>query len=410
MTSSIGLKMNKKLDLIQDQNKQLINEVSNKQLSKILYFLPIISGFILVWRFLLLINRTDILQEIVFSTQGLIFIFLVFILFVLAIGYILFIPSFIFILFSWIFEADENAIPVPKKQLIKRSLLASLFFLFLIFSFSFIAFKIKFDFSFNLIFFLYFIFLFISFVKFKETIKLIDYQKIINKIQKSHKTKTKTYLSKDGRIFFFFLKRKLNFLILIFILPFTSMAPVFLILSNIKGGNYFTSWFLILCLCSCLIFVSYIPAFIYYNINKSLKSSLVLICIMSSFTIGVSFAFPSNLFIKGLEKALIINSNQYNAIINKNIYPKDVFSNNEWSPQKSSDDPNIYHLKGEKLFNISSNVLFCPPGTYQDLINSSIYDFDEPKHDVLINNLKVKGNSCVVLDAKTTQFKKLLAE
>lgn len=408
MTSSIGLKMNKKLDLIQDQNKQLINEVSNKQLSKILYFLPIISGFILVWRFLLLINRTDILQEIVFSTQGLIFIFLVFILFVLAIGSALFIPSFIFILFSWAFEMDENAIPVPKKQLIKRSLLGSLFFLFLIFSFSFYAFKIKFDFSFNLIFFLYFIFLFISFVKFKETIKLIDYQKVINKIQKSHKTKT--YLSKDGRIFFFFLKRKLYFLIFIFILSFTSLSPVLLILSSIKGGNYFTSWFLIFCLCSCLIFVSYIPALIYYNINKSLKSSLALICIMFSFTIGVSFAFPSNLFIKGLEKALIINSNQYNAIINKNIYPKDIFSNNEWEPQKSSDDPNIYHLKGEKLFNISSNVLFCPPGTYQDLINSSIYDFDEPKHDVLINNLKVKGNSCVVLDAKTTQFKKLLAE
>lgn len=400
--------MNKELDSIQDQNEQLINKISNKLLSTIFASLPIISGFILVWRFLSLINRTDIFQEIAFSTQGLIFIFLVFILFVLAIGYILFIPSVIFILFSWIFEADENAIPVPKKQLIKRSLLASLIFLFLIFSFSFIAFKIKFDFSFNLIFFLYFIFLFMSFVKFKETIKLIDYQKIINKIQKSHKTKT--YLGKDRRIFFFFLKRKLKFSILIFILSFTSMTPVLLILSNIKGGNYFTSWFLILCLCSCLIFVSYIPAFIYYNINKSLKSSLILICIMSSITIGVSLVFPNNLFIKGFEKALIINSNQYNAIINKNIYPKDVFSDNEWEPQKSSDDPNIYHLKGEKLFNISSNVLFCPPGTYQDLINSSIYDFDEPKHDVLINNLKVKGNSCVVLDAKTTQFKKLLAE
>lgn len=79
-------------------------------------------------------------------------------------------------------------------------------------------------------------------------------------------------------------------------------------------------------------------------------------------------------------------------------------------PHKSSDDPNIYHLKGEKLFNISSKVLFCPPRTYQDFINSSIYDFDEPKHDILINNLKVKGNSYVVLDANTTQFKKLLAE
>lgn len=104
----------------------------------------------------------------------------------------------------------------------------------------------------------------------------------------------------------------------------------------------------------------------------------------------------------------IIDKNQYNLIINKNDYSLDVFNDNEWQIEISSKDDNVYHVKGEKLFSLSKNVLFCPSGTYDFLKDSAIYDVDNLKVKVSSQVLKNQVNKCVLLDANKVVFHKLL--
>ena len=91
-------------------------------------------------------------------------------------------------------------------------------------------------------------------------------------------------------------------------------------------------------------------------------------------------------------------------------YSMDVFSDNVWLIEESSKDKNVYHVKGERLFNLSKTVLFCPKGTFDLLKKIATYNIDTLKTEASPEELKNKVNKCVLLDASKVTFHKLLPQ
>lgn len=184
--------------------------------------------------------------------------------------------------------------------------------------------------------------------------------------------------------------------------------PIKLILVFIDNANSELSFFILnlLCIISSILNCMVILYIVY---RKNIKNQLISITYLFLIVTILVYSFIPNIFYKAFEKVNIIDSSDYDLIFNKKDYPLDVFNDNQWLIIASSEDENVYHVKGEKLFNLSKNVLFCPSGTYNSLNQRAIYNMDALKLNISKEELKYQVNKCVLLDANKVVFHNLLS-
>jgi hypothetical protein len=381
--------MKKDLKEIEQQNQLIVSKFIRRSVLAFVTVLPITGGFFLLWLFLSSIGRAEIFQLLASDTSTIIMISIAYFIYIIAMLYIIYLPAQIFSYLVANLKKDFNLLSIAR--LIKINFFYSICYQFLIISLSYYAAETNIKISIGYVVIVYFIILFIIILLPKEKTDVNTYRKLsINK----------------KALNFYIFERKATSILMIFSSSMSSLMSFALILTFIDNANSLISFFILNFLCLLLSFFNHIAIYIVYK--KTLRISVIVICLISIIIITLAYSFFPNAFYKAFEVVNIIDKNQYNLIANKNDYSLDVFNDKEWVIKKSSNDDNVYSVKGEKLFSLSKNVLFCPLGTFDVLNDSAIYDMDNYKLKVSSQNLKNKVNKCVLLDANKVVFHKLL--
>ena len=305
--------MEKNLNNLEQENKLINSKFIHNSISVLLAISPILGGFYLLWGFLLFIGRPDIFQAIISDTVAPIIISIAFLIYIFALIFILYLPSIVFYLYFYIYRITNKKITgLSINKLIILNIVSSLLFIASI-TISFII-----------------LILFILFLI----------------------------------ILFFYYKRDESILI-VAVSSLTCSTPILLILNFMTGGESILSLIIFSVLCLALLLIQNVTLYCIFTIPYK-EHLLSISCIV---IILVTFLYSSytNIFYKAYQNFYIIDKNEYDLIINKNDYSMDVFSDNAWLIEQPSEDKNVYHVKGERLFNLSKTVLFCPKKTYEDL-------------------------------------------
>lgn len=361
--------MDKELNKVETQVQTTYTKIAHNSIIAFFAILPVLGGFYLMWRFLSSLGRADIFQLIVSDSLTAIMISIAYFIYIMVILYIVYIPAIIFYLYFYLFKfktQKEDLTSLTVFSLITYNFISSLTFLFSLFLVSYLSFKLNVRICIIYAFIPYLIVLIIAMLSLK----------------------------------------KIEFIFIIAISSLPSIFPVTLILNFILDNGTIKSLIALFALSILLTTITFIS--LYGAYKKSLKSCLILIGIAYIIVSTFVFSCIPNVFYKAFEVVNIIDKNKYDLIVNKIDYPFDVFNDNEWQIDLSSKDDHVYHVKGEKLFSLSKNVLFCPLGTFEVLKDSAIYDFDNFETKASSQELKFKANKCILLDATKVIFHKLL--
>lgn len=361
--------MEKNLNNLEQDNKLINSKFIHNSISVLLAISPILGGFYLLWGFLLFIGRPDIFQAIISDTVAPIIISIAFLIYIFALIFILYLPSIVFYLYFYIYRITNKKITgLSINKLIRLNFVSSLLFIASI--------------------------TITSFLSFWEKIKIPSYIIIILFI---------LYL-----IVLFFYYKKDESIIIVGVSSLTCSTPFLLILNFMTGGESILSLIIFSVLCLALLLIQNFTLYCIFTIPY--KEHLLSISCTAIILVTFLYSSYTNIFYKAYQNFYIIDKNEYDLIINKNDYSMDVFSDNAWLIEQPSEDKNVYHVKGERLFNLSKTVLFCPQKTYEDLKNSALYNMDTLKVTTSREQLKDKVNKCVLLDASKVTFHKLLPQ
>ena len=362
--------MENNLNNVEQENGLINNKFIHNLISVLLAISPILGGFYLLWGFLLFIGRPDIFQAIISDTVTPIIISIAFLVYMFAVLITLYLPCIVFSLYFYLYKIIfKEAIDLSVNKLIIRTFFSSILFMILINinSYLYIFWKIEIpSYAILICFILYLIILFI-------------------------------YYQKDKSIF-----------IVVSFSSLTCVTPFWLILNFMTGGESILSLIILLSLCLVMLIIQYFTLYFIYNV--SFRRHLLYISILAIMLVTILYSSFTNIFYRAYQVFYIIDKNEYNLIINKNDYSEDVFNDNEWLLEESPKDKNVYHVKGERLFNLSKTVLFCPKETFDLLKKSATYNIDTLKTDASPEKLKNKVNKCVLLDTNKVTFHKLLPE
>lgn len=359
--------MEKNLNNLEQENKLINSKFIHNSISVLLAISPILGGFYLLWGFLLFIGRPDIFQTIISDTVAPIIISIAFLIYMFAVIFTLYLPSIIFYLYFYIYRIINKKITgLSVNRLIRLNFVSSLLFI--------VSITIT------------------SYLSFWKKIKIPSYIILILFI---------LYL-----IALFFYYKKDKSIIIVGVSSLTCSTPFLLILNFMTGGESILSLIIFSVLCLALLVIQNLTLYFIFTIPYK-KHLLSISCIA---IILVTFLYSSctNIFYKAYQAFYIIDKNEYNMIINKNDYSVDIFSDNVWLIEESSKDKNVYHVKGERLLNLSKTVLFCPKETFDLLKKRATYNIDTLKTEASPEELKNKVNKCVLLDASKVTFHKLL--
>ena len=359
--------MEKNLNNLEQENKLINSKFIHNSISVLLAISPILGGFYLLWGFLLFIGRPDIFQAIISDTVAPIIISIAFLIYMFAVIFTLYLPSIIFYLYFYIYRIINKKITgLSVNRLIRLNFVSSLLFI--------VSITIT------------------SYLSFWKKIKIPSYIILILFI---------LYL-----IALFFYYKKDKAIIIVGLSSLSCSISFLLILDFMTGGESIFSFINFFIPCLVLLVIQ---NFTLYCIFTILYKRLLL-SISCTTIILVTFLYSSytNIFYKAYQAFYIIDKNEYNMIINKNDYSVDIFSDNVWLIEESSKDKNVYHVKGERLLNLSKTVLFCPKETFDLLKKRATYNIDTLKTEASPEELKNKVNKCVLLDASKVTFHKLL--
>ena len=361
--------MKKNLNNLEQENKLINSKFIHNSISVLLAISPILGGFYLLWGFLLFIGRPDIFQAIISDTVAPIIISIAFLIYIFALIFILYLPSIVFYLYFYIYRITNKKITgLSINKLIRLNFFSSLLFIASITITSFLSFWEKIKIPSSIILILFILYLIVLFF----------------------------YYKKDESI------------IIVGVSSLTCSTPFLLILNFMTGGESILSLIIFSVLCLALLLIQNVTLYCIFTIPY--KEHLLSISCTAIILVTFLYSSYTNIFYKAYQNFYIIDKNEYDLIINKNDYSMDVFSDNAWLIEQPSEDKNVYHVKGERLFNLSKTVLFCPQKTYEDLKNSALYNMDTLKVTTSRKQLKDKVNKCVLLDASKVTFHKLLPE
>lgn len=361
--------MEKNLNNLEQDNKLINNKFIHNSISVLLAISPILGGFYLLWGFLLFIGRPDIFQAIISDTVAPIIISIAFLIYIFALIFILYLPSIVFYLYFYIYRITNKKITgLSINKLIILNFFSSLLFIASI--------------------------TITSFLSFWEKIKIPSYIILILFI---------LYL-----IVLFFYYKKDESIIIVGVSSLTCSTPFLLILNFMTGGESILSLIIFSVLCLALLLIQNFTLYCIFTIPY--KEHLLSISCTAIILVTFLYSSYTNIFYKAYQNFYIIDKNEYDLIINKNDYSMDVFSDNVWLIEESSKDKNVYHVKGERLFNLSKTVLFCPKETFDLLKKIATYNIDTLKTEASPEELKNKVNKCVLLDASKVTFHKLLPQ
>lgn len=361
--------MEKNLNNLEQENKLINSKFIHNSISVLLAISPILGGFYLLWGFLLFIGRPDIFQAIISDTVAPIIISIAFLIYIFALIFILYLPSIVFYLYFYIYRITNKKITgLSINKLIILNIVSSLLFIASITITSFLSFWEKIKIPSSIILILFILYLIVLFF----------------------------YYKKDESI------------IIVGVSSLTCSTPFLLILNFMTGGESILSLIIFSVLCLALLLIQNVTLYCIFTIPY--KEHLLSISCTAIILVTFLYSSYTNIFYKAYQNFYIIDKNEYDLIINKNDYSMDVFSDNAWLIEQPSEDKNVYHVKGERLFNLSKTVLFCPKKTYEDLKNSALYNMDTLKVTTSREQLKYKVNKCVLLDASKVTFHKLLPQ
>lgn len=367
--------MEKNLNNLEQDNKLINSKFIHNSISVLLAISPILGGFYLLWGFLLFIGRPDIFQAIISDTVAPIIISIAFLIYMFALIFILYLPSIVFCFYIYIYKLVNKKRLVNKKiiglsinKLIRLNFVSSLLFI--------VSITIT------------------SYLSFWKEIKIPSYIILIFFI---------LYL-----IALFFYYKKDKSIIIVGLSSLSCSISFLLILNFMTGGESILSLIIFSVLCLTLLLIQNFTLYCIFTIPY--KEHLLSISCTAIILVTFLYSSYTNIFYKAYQNFYIIDKNEYDLIINKNDYSMDVFSDNAWLIEQPSEDKNVYHVKGERLFNLSKTVLFCPQKTYEDLKNSALYNMDTLKVTTSREQLKYKVNKCVLLDASKVTFHKLLPQ
>lgn len=361
--------MEKNLNNLEQENKLINSKFIHNSISVLLAISPILGGFYLLWGFLLFIGRPDIFQAIISDTVAPIIISIAFLIYIFALIFILYLPSIVFYLYFYIYRITNKKITgLSINKLIILNIVSSLLFIASITITSFLSFWEKIKIPSSIILILFILYLIVLFF----------------------------YYKKDESI------------IIVGVSSLTCSTPFLLILNFMTGGESILSLIIFSVLCLALLLIQNVTLYCIFTIPY--KEHLLSISCTAIILVTFLYSSYTNIFYKAYQNFYIIDKNEYDLIINKNDYSMDVFSDNAWLIEQPSEDKNVYHVKGERLFNLSKTVLFCPQKTYEYLKNSALYNMDTLKVTTSREQLKYKVNKCVLLDASKVTFHKLLPQ
>ena len=361
--------MEKDLNKIETQVQPTYKKIAHNSIIAFFAILPVLGGFYLLLRFLSSLGRADIFQLMISDSLTAIMISIAYFIYIMVILYIVYIPAIIFYLYFYLYKfktPKKDLTSLPVFSLISYNFISSLALLFSLFLVSYLSFKL------NVKIFIIYAFIPYLIVLIIATLSL----------------------------------KKIEFIFIIATSSVPSIFPITLILNFILDSGTIKSLIALFAFSILLVTITFIS--LYSTYKKSLKSCLILIGIAYIIVSTFVFSCIPNVFYKAFEVVNIIDKNKYDLIVNKIDYPFDVFNDNEWQIDLSSKDDHVYHVKGEKLFSLSKNVLFCPLGTFEVLKDSAIYDFDNFETKASSQELKFKANKCILLDATKVIFHKLL--
>lgn len=361
--------MGRNLNNLEQDNKLINNKFIHNSISVLLAISPMLGGFYLLWGFLSFIGRPDIFQAIISDTVAPIIISIAFLIYMFVVTFILYLPSIVFYSFIHNYRIINKKITgLSINKLIIWNFVSSLLFIASI--------------------------IITSYLSFLEKITIPLYISLILFI---------LYL-----MVLFFCHKKDKSIIIVGASSLTCSIPFLLILKFMTGRETILSLIIFSVPCLVLLFIQNFT--LYCIFTTPYKKHLLSISCIAIILVTFLYSSCTNIFYIAYQTFYIIDKNEYNTIINKNDYSVDIFSDNVWLIEESSKDKNVYHVKGERLFNLSKTVLFCPKETFDLLEKRATYNIDTLKTEVSPEKLKNKVNKCVLLDASKVTFHKLLPQ